>query len=77
MSELTDKIAELKAKYPTLTKGVNDKIVDLSKDEYEATIGKWAEFDLTSTPNVLPIPKAEQSTPNVVEHLTEIVPANE
>lgn len=64
MSELTDKISELKTKYPTLTKGVNDEIVKLSKEEYEATLVKWAEFELNPTPSGTPIPK--------VEHLTEI-----
>jgi hypothetical protein len=59
MSELTDKIAELKAKYPTLTKGVNDEVIELSKDEYDATIEKWAEFDLNPTPSGTPIPRGE------------------
>ena len=65
MSELTDKIAELKAKYSTLTKGVDNEIVELSKDEYEATIAKWADFELNPTPSGPPIPQAEQSTPKV------------
>jgi hypothetical protein len=43
---LNQKIAELKTQYPTLTKGVNDQIIALSTDEYEATIAKWAEYEL-------------------------------
>jgi PHD/YefM family antitoxin component YafN of YafNO toxin-antitoxin module len=43
---LNDKIAELKIQYPTLTKGVNDQVIDIPADEYEATIVKWAEYEL-------------------------------
>lgn len=44
MSELTDKIAELKAQYPTLREGnEEDGYTQLSAEEYEATITQWAE----------------------------------
>jgi len=46
MIKLNDKITELKAQYPTLTKGVNDQVVEMSADEYESTIAKWAEYEL-------------------------------
>lgn len=36
------KIAELKAEYPTLQKGINDQVVELDAKEYEATIEAWA-----------------------------------
>lgn len=36
------KIAELKAEYPTLQKGVNDEVIELDAKEYEATIEAWA-----------------------------------
>jgi hypothetical protein len=37
------KIAELKKAYPTLTKGVNDQVIEMDADEYEATLAEWAE----------------------------------
>ena len=59
MSELTDKIAELKAQYPTLSQGINDQVIELSKAEYEATIAAWAA-ELIANP-----PKPQQSTPMI------------
>lgn len=43
---LQNKINELKAKYPSLTKGINDEVIELSIDEYDATIKLWAENEL-------------------------------
>jgi hypothetical protein len=63
MSELTDKIAELKIKHPTLLVGFNDEIVEMSKDEYEATIAQWAQHQLD---NLIPPSIMEQSTPSVI-----------
>jgi hypothetical protein len=40
---LDKKIAELKKAYPTLTKGVNDQTIEMTADEYEATIAQWAQ----------------------------------
>jgi hypothetical protein len=40
---LDKKIAELKKAYPTLTKGVNDETIEMTVDEYEATISEWAQ----------------------------------
>jgi hypothetical protein len=37
------KIKELKAEYPILTKQINDEIVELDAAEYEATIDAWAD----------------------------------
>jgi hypothetical protein len=37
------KIAELKAQYPTLTYGINEEILTMSPEEYEATVTSWAE----------------------------------
>lgn len=39
---LADFTKELKAEYPTLTKGVNDEVIALANDEYEALIAEWA-----------------------------------
>jgi len=50
MSELTDKIAELRAQYLTLSQGVNDQVVELSKAEYEATISAWAAELIANPP---------------------------
>jgi hypothetical protein len=46
MTQLSDKIAALKAQYPTLTKGVNDEVFELTAKEYEATIAEWAQNEL-------------------------------
>jgi hypothetical protein len=37
------KIAELKKAHPTLTKGVNDETIEMTAQEYEATISEWAQ----------------------------------
>jgi hypothetical protein len=39
-------IQQLKSEYPTLTKGVNDAIIQLDATEYEATIDAWADGKL-------------------------------
>ena len=46
MTQLSDKIAAFKAQYPTLTKGVNDEVFELTAEEYEATIAQWAQNEL-------------------------------
>ena len=38
-----DFITELKAEYPTLTKGIDNEVIALSSDEYAATIDDWAD----------------------------------
>ena len=43
---LADFTQELKAEYPTLTKGNNDNVVTLESDEYESVIAEWAETKL-------------------------------
>jgi hypothetical protein len=40
-------IAELKTEYPTLTKQVNDEVIELDQDEYEATLDAWADVELS------------------------------
>jgi hypothetical protein len=39
-------IAELKTEYPSLTKQVNDEVIELDEGEYEATIDAWADAKL-------------------------------
>lgn len=39
-------INQFKLDYPTLTKQVNDEIIVLEQDEYEATIDAWADAKL-------------------------------
>jgi hypothetical protein len=46
MTKLSDKIAAFKAEYPTLTKGVNDEVIEMTAKEYEATIAQWAQNEL-------------------------------
>lgn len=36
-------ITELKAEYPTLNRGEDNKIIPLTTNEYEATIEQWAD----------------------------------
>ena len=50
MSELTDKIAELKAQFPTLSKGINDQVIELSAAEYKETIEAWAAESIANPP---------------------------
>lgn len=40
------KISELKVQYPTLTKGINDEVIELDIQEYEETIERWAVAEL-------------------------------
>jgi hypothetical protein len=47
MTTKAQKIAELKLKHPTISKGVNDEILLLDANEYKDTIEKWAEVELT------------------------------
>jgi hypothetical protein len=46
MINKSDKVKELKAKYPTLTKGVNDEIIEISGAEYEQIISDWADNEI-------------------------------
>jgi hypothetical protein len=39
-------ISQFKTEYSTLTKQVNNEIITLSQDEYEATIDAWADAKL-------------------------------
>lgn len=54
MSELTDKIAELKAQYPKLSQGINDQVIELSAVEYEATIKAWGTDSIANPPKTSP-----------------------
>lgn len=42
MATLENKIAQLKAEYPTLTYGINDETFQMSEQQYEETITSWA-----------------------------------
>jgi hypothetical protein len=46
MINKTDKIKELKEKYPSLTKGINDSVVEVSDKEYNEIINLWAENEI-------------------------------
>ena len=46
MTQLSDKITALKAQYPTLTKGVNNQVFELTSEEYDLTIARWAQNEL-------------------------------
>ena len=39
-------ITQLKKEYKTLSKQVNDEVIELDQDEYEATIDSWADVEL-------------------------------
>jgi len=45
---LADITQELKAAYPTLTKGNNDDVITLESDEYESVIAEWAKDKLAA-----------------------------
>jgi hypothetical protein len=40
---IENKTTELKKIYPMLTKGVNNETIEMTPDEYEATISQWAQ----------------------------------
>ena len=46
MKTRTELIAELKKQYPTLTRGEDDKTIELSDFEYKEIIEKWADDKL-------------------------------
>ena len=46
MKTRTELIAELKKEYPTLTRGEDDKTIELSDSEYKEIIEKWADDKL-------------------------------
>ena len=39
---LNDFITDIRGETPTLTRGVNDDVIALSDEEYEATVLEWA-----------------------------------
>jgi hypothetical protein len=39
-------IEQFKLDYPTITKQVDDEVITLDQDEYEATIDAWADAQL-------------------------------
>jgi hypothetical protein len=39
-------IEQFKLDFPTLTKQVNDEVIELDQDEYEATLDAWANATL-------------------------------
>lgn len=38
-------IAQFKAQFPTLTYGINDEVFEMSAEQYEQTIEKWADIE--------------------------------
>ena len=40
-------INQFKLDFPTLTKQINDDVITLDQDEYEATINAWADSTLS------------------------------
>jgi hypothetical protein len=52
-------IAQFKKDYPTLTKGVNDEVITLDAEEYEATIAEWADRILAEEANIAEIENAK------------------
>jgi hypothetical protein len=39
-------IKELKLEYPTLSKGINDEVIELDAIEYEKVISEWADVKI-------------------------------
>jgi len=52
-------IAQFKKDYPTLTKGVNNEVITLNAEEYEATIAEWADRILAEEANIAEIENAK------------------
>jgi hypothetical protein len=61
MINKSDKVKELKAKYPTLTKGVNDEIIEISGAEYEQIISDWADNEIAEEQSKLEAAQLRQT----------------
>jgi hypothetical protein len=69
MTTKTQKIIELKAQYPTLSKGINDEIFQLDADEYEKTISRWAEVELAQEAKLAQAQANVQAKAELLERL--------
>jgi len=56
-----EKINELKLKFATLNKQINNEIITLDQKEYEATINDWADAILTKEAAKLEAEQARQT----------------
>jgi hypothetical protein len=50
---LNEKIAALKVQYPTLSKGVNDEVIELTQSEYDEVIAQWAKFEFDEEQSII------------------------
>jgi hypothetical protein len=69
MTTKAQKIAELKLKHPTISKGVNDEIFELDADEYEKTISRWAEVELAQEAEAAAAEAKAQAKAELLERL--------
>lgn len=62
-------INQFKLDYPSLTKQVNEDIITLDQDEYEATIDAWADAKLAKEAAKLQAEQARQTKISAYEKL--------
>jgi hypothetical protein len=61
MIKKADKVKELKAKYPVLTKGVDNAVIEVSKSEYDEIIGTWADNEIAEEQKKLEVAQLRQT----------------
>lgn len=64
-----DIINQLKSEYPTLTKGINDEIVELDEQEYESLIAQWADARLAKQAQALEAEAKAEAKAALLERL--------
>lgn len=62
-------INQFKLDYPLLTKQVNNDVVTLDQDEYEATINAWADATIAKQLAELQVEQARQTKISAYEKL--------
>ena len=62
-------IEQFKLDYPTITKQVDDEVITLDQDEYEATIDAWADAQLLKLAQQAEAAAKATQTPALLERL--------
>ena len=69
MTTKAQKIAELKLKHPTISKGVDNQVLVLDANEYKDTIEKWAEVELAQEAELAQAEANVQAKAELLERL--------
>ena len=69
MKTKVELIAELKAEYPTLNRGEDDQVIELSAAEYEATIASWADAIIDNELQIQKAIEAQNAKKEAIEKL--------